>query len=316
MQTAAHEPLAAGAGKLVFVSIDEKPYYSNAIDGLKVWARRGSKKKNVKEKRAAMLERWTGMTACYSRVGTVPKWAALFKAMTGSRIHLRTPENVKVQFAPNGSYRTEQVLDYLDWLLPDVENPEETQVPVLDWYSAHLADEVQELVANKTGSLVLYIGGGTTGIASVCDVVAHHELSQHYKQAEAEDHSKALRLRPCKVPAWTKQDVLDRGFHAWKLLRHDRMCPGHKQTGYTTAIEGEDHLIMQDLLPFWHSPRLNMPETRRLIRTQVTTLWRNGVVTCWQQAAEVGRARPSQSHPRRNGRCQRRHTRFRGSRER
>ena len=92
-----------------------------------------------------MLERWAGMTACYSRLGPIQKWAALFKATDGSRIHLRTPEHVKVQFAPHGSYRTENVLDYLDWLLPDVEDPEQTEVPVLDWYSAHLADEGQEL---------------------------------------------------------------------------------------------------------------------------------------------------------------------------
>ena len=30
-----------------------------------------------------------------------------------------------------------------------------------------------------------------------------------------------------------------------------------------------------------------MPETRRLIRTQVTTLWRNGAVTSWQQSAQL-----------------------------
>ena len=57
-----HE-LLYGAGKLVFVSIDEKPYYFNAIGGQKIWARRGSKKKRVKDKRAAMFERWTGMAA-------------------------------------------------------------------------------------------------------------------------------------------------------------------------------------------------------------------------------------------------------------
>ena len=64
-----------------------------------------------------MLERWTGMTVCYSQgcqPGNIPKWAALFKAESGARIHLDAEEGVKVQFAPSGSYQT-QVFEYLEW---------------------------------------------------------------------------------------------------------------------------------------------------------------------------------------------------------
>ena len=61
-----HEVLF-GPGRLTFASIDEKPYWFNSIDGQKVWAQRGTKRRRVKETRAAMLERWTGMTACYSQ---------------------------------------------------------------------------------------------------------------------------------------------------------------------------------------------------------------------------------------------------------
>lgn len=183
-----HETLF-GPGKLTFASIDEKPFWFNALGGNKVWAQRGARKRAVKEKRTAMLERWTGMTICYSRgcqpggcppeacpqggcrPGGVPKWAALFKAVHGARIHVDVPDGVKVQFAPNGSYKTEQVIEYLGWVLPNVTDPAvATVVPVLDWYSAHICDEVAELVALKTQSPVLYIGGGTTGLVAVCDV--------------------------------------------------------------------------------------------------------------------------------------------------
>eukprot|EP00974_Lingulodinium_polyedra_P045492 4361863-Lingulodinium_polyedra.AAC.1 len=73
-----------------------------------------------------MLERWTGMTVCYSQgcqPGDAPKWAALFKAATGARLQLEVEEGAKVQFAPNGSFTTAQALEYLDWLLPEAANP-------------------------------------------------------------------------------------------------------------------------------------------------------------------------------------------------
>ena len=144
-----------------------------------------------------MLERWSGMSACYSKPvppGMVPRWAALFKAENGSRIHLHTPDGVQVQFAPHGSYRLPNVVDYLQWALDDPAAERETYtiVPVLDWYSAHLAEEVQEIVKLKTGSPVVYLGGGTTDVQAVCDVTAHHELSQIYKIMQAEDQMRDL----------------------------------------------------------------------------------------------------------------------------
>ena len=102
-----HEELF-GPDLLIFMSMDEKPFWFNAIGGAKIWARRGAKKKHVREKRQDMLERWTGMSACYSKelpLGMVPRWAALFRAEDGSRTRIEVPDGVKVQFAPHGSYR-------------------------------------------------------------------------------------------------------------------------------------------------------------------------------------------------------------------
>ena len=56
-----------GPDRLTFVSVDEKPFRFNACGEDQIWARRGATKKRVREKRVALLERWTGITACYSR---------------------------------------------------------------------------------------------------------------------------------------------------------------------------------------------------------------------------------------------------------
>ena len=78
-----------GAGRLTFISVDEKPYRFNSAGGDKVWARRGNRSVKCREKCNALLERWTGITASYSqRYGDSaspekwqPKRAALFKAL-------------------------------------------------------------------------------------------------------------------------------------------------------------------------------------------------------------------------------------------
>ena len=64
-----------------------------------------------------------------------------------------------MQFAPNGSYQTQQVLEYVEWLLPEADSPADAVVPVMDWYSAHLVEEVQELVMLRALSPALFLGG-------------------------------------------------------------------------------------------------------------------------------------------------------------
>ena len=73
-----------------------------------------------------------------------------------------------LQFQERGSYRTEDVLTFLDWALEPAACPRESIVVMLDWYSAHLTPEVTELVAGK-GHVLLFHGGGVTGIEQIND---------------------------------------------------------------------------------------------------------------------------------------------------
>ena len=100
-----------GPDKLTFLSLDEKPNRFNACGGDKVWAIRGQKAVKCKELRAMLLDRWTSITAVFSRRHPAallpngewrPKWAALFRAVEGSRIDLTSPDDRRAQilFAP------------------------------------------------------------------------------------------------------------------------------------------------------------------------------------------------------------------------
>jgi len=217
-----HE-LLFGPGQLTFMSIDEKPYRFNAAGGDKVWSRRGQRSVKCKEKRVALLERWTGITAVFSqRYGESasdqkwqPKWAALFKAVDGTRCDVVSPhESVQVLFAPHGSVDTPTWKKYLEFALPVVDNPKEAVIMTTDWYAPHLAPECRELVVRRTLSPDLFLGGGTTGQGAVCDKTPHRILALNYKAIEGRGHMKVLLLRPKQLPKWTKQDVLRRGYEA------------------------------------------------------------------------------------------------------
>ena len=84
----------------------------------------------------------------------------------GTLAGLSAPDWCKLQHQSRGSYRTEDVLNFLDWALPAAESEQDSAVVMLDWFSAHLAEEVQALVRAK-GHVLLYHGGGTTGIEQI-----------------------------------------------------------------------------------------------------------------------------------------------------
>lgn len=71
-----------------------------------------------------------------------------------------------MQTQERGSYRTEDVTAFLDWALEPAACPQDSTVVLLDWYSAHLSQEVADLVAAK-GHILLLHGGGVTGIEQV-----------------------------------------------------------------------------------------------------------------------------------------------------
>ena len=70
---------------------------------------------------------------------------------------------MRCQFQEKGSYRTEDVVEFLNWALPDAHRPEDSIVVLLDWFAPHCSDEVRELV-NSKGHVLLLHGGGVTGI--------------------------------------------------------------------------------------------------------------------------------------------------------
>lgn len=133
-------------------SMDQKPSWFNNAGLKKTFTKKGSRNVNVKENFHATRARYTIATIVMSwRPDGTPKMAILFKGKPGSAMGngLATPEWMLIQFQEKGSYRSQDVVDLLEWALPDAEKSEDSIIVLLDWFAAHLSDEVRECVQRK-----------------------------------------------------------------------------------------------------------------------------------------------------------------------
>ena len=114
---------------------------------------------------------------------------------------------MKVQVQEQGSYRSEDVVEALDWMLPNAANSTESIVLLLDWYQGHLTEEVAELVRRK-GHVLLFHGGGTTPFTQINDTHLHALLSSLLIETEIQwahdERRHLLSLGQNKTPAMTR----------------------------------------------------------------------------------------------------------------
>ena len=152
--------------------MDQKPSWFNNSGHTGTFARKGKRAPTVRENFAHTRQRYTILTGVpswgHGDPDFPPKMALLFKAKPGGLTirRLRKCKYVKpwtkVQVQEFGSYRSEDVVEALDWMLLDVadeEHSHESIIVILDWFSGHLTPEVAELVRRK-GHVLMFHGGG------------------------------------------------------------------------------------------------------------------------------------------------------------
>ena len=259
-----HELLCPEEGPLCFVGFDQKPLWFNAITGERTMAHRGQKKAGVAENVSASRARFTAMTYVRSWVeDTIPGLAVLFKigdaACSQQNLidSLDVPDNVFLQGGPCGSYRLENVLEFLEWVLKPFEETGRRICVVLDWFAPHLHDAVDQLCHSK-GHAVCRIGGGLTPNVQVGDTHAHRPYNNHYRNLETSAAVDAWNTRPGTLLDCSRQTVLDRSWDAWRLVDHDKNVAGWLHNGCafrsinypTQKISGK---IINSIFPFLES---------------------------------------------------------------
>ena len=247
-----------------WLSIDQKPaWFNNAGAGkVKTLAKTGGEAPAIRENFAASRQRYTILTTVPSwDAGSPPPAAILFKGKHGGRILDKitavrvVPPWLKLQVQENGSYRSADVVEALEWLLPLAATPQDSIIVMLDWYAGHLTPEVEHCIRSR-GHVLLLHGGGTTPFIQVNDTHLHANLQRYLTQMETslcrDIQKDAVAEGGRVVPTLKREDIVGLVSAVWRSINHGKVATkGYRQTGPLMAAEGpvlrED--VFRDLVP-------------------------------------------------------------------
>ena len=227
-----------------------------------------------------------------------PGIAVLFRIGTAAcsldnlRASLTTNEDTLVQGDEKGSYRLEEVLEFLTWSLTPASELGFTVCVVLDWFAPHLRDEVDAL-CHKLGHCVLRIGGGLTPWVQVGDTHAHRPYNQHYRDFEKAAACSQWEERPGSLLECSRQNVLDRSVDAWNCVDHAKNVEGWRHNGITNPLDGTDDQLGSHVRLLWQE--LNMDALRRQLIKDVEEAVGSGEITSFSQYPDL--LLPYDDHP-------------------
>ena len=174
---------------------DQSPFHNNEsgsanAPSLAVTGRRANVP--LVEGHADTRERWTANLTTFSNKARIetegpPYCEMMFKA-EGDRLELRLREYTRsrgdgpwlsVVTSPKGSYRTHDVLNFLDRNLPAVTGERRWRIMMADDYSAHLAPQIANLCWSR-GCVFVAHGGGATPVSQTVDTELNQPVKAHY----------------------------------------------------------------------------------------------------------------------------------------
>ena len=242
----------------VIISFDQKPFHMDE-SGSKcrgTLAFKGQEDVSIAENCADSKTRWTGNTLVISdevMARKIPFAQLMFNGGSGILKSLKALEAelracgmpwLSLTVSDTASYRTEHVIDYLEELLDPLIPGRDIRILMCDAYAAHLDPAVRRLAWNR-GYIVVYQGGGTTGVGQVNDTDLHEKLSDLYQQLEQEDHLLQTELDSGCCPRRDREDCVRDFCSVWKDPElHAFAAKGFKRRGLSNALdETEDHHI-------------------------------------------------------------------------
>lgn len=237
-------------------NVDEKGWHMNQAGSKDVGTLElaGAPKVVLKENHAATRERLSFMTYTSNNREHIRRGLPLetcFKVQSsGERIlaGLRlASDKFSARVSDSGSYREEHVFLYLQMHL---EQATQDRVKEKDWrlfyvdiYSGHLSYRIWKLCWDRM-YVLLYHGGGTTGLTQPNDLWLHRMMEIEIGHLESVAFLQKGLLRPSKVPSMTRQEVLDQASTVWlHSLPHERSIAVTKGAGISLALDGTEDAV-------------------------------------------------------------------------
>ena len=238
----------------------------------------------------------------HTDIDVPPKVAILFKAKPEGTLikRLRQVSHLKpwmkVQVQEHGSYKSVDMVEALDWMLPTAADSTESIVVMLDWYSGHLTEEVAATVRRK-GHVLMFHGGGCTPFTQINDTHLHALLAQVLIEIEngwaQAERQRLLDIGLNKTPKMTRDNIISIVQTAWLSIDHKRITEkGYKQTGPTMPLRGtvapeavfEDlWRVMEELDASLDPTKVNMTSRDEAV-AYVKDGWVSGKWTKWADA--------------------------------
>ena len=159
---------------------------------------------------------------------------------------------LSVATAVKGSYRLDDVLQFLRRHLDEWTPERRWRILMCDVYAPHMDSSVVDLAWSR-GYVCVYHGGGCTGVLQVNDTHLHYGLSQRYQDLEMQDLLQQQRLEPGRCPVRDREDCLRDLCASWTNADlHALAARGHWDNMLSNNLAGEqDHLARGAAAKFW-----------------------------------------------------------------
>lgn len=149
-----------------------------------------------------------------------------------------------VRCSDSGSYREEHVYLFLELALEpaseDRKKAKDWRMFYLDIYSAHLSYRIFALCWSRM-YILLFHGGGCTGLTQTNDLWLHLEVEQLLGDLEGLEFTRLALMREHKVPTISRQSIVTNFFGIWTDgIDHTRSIAWTKRAGLSIALDGSE----------------------------------------------------------------------------
>lgn len=220
----------------------------------------------VVEGKSDVQSRWTANLMTQSRFtavagGSMPATECMFKAEPDGPVdaHLQTflrnhrfPSWFTVTVAPKGSYREQDVIEFLQKHLEEWKEGRDWRLIFADDFSAHKTDNVWLLCWSR-GYILLIHGGGATPVGQTCDTDLNQPVRCDYGNKEACILIEQMRSGRV-VPKLSHKECMLLMFEVLSNPElHKQAAEGYKKVGQSIDLHGkEDALVCREAGVFWN----------------------------------------------------------------
>ena len=216
------------------------------------------------EGHAATRERWTANLTTFSNKERLskdgpPYCEFVFKA-AGNRMQLRLREYIRsrgygpwvsVATTDKGSYKTPDILNFLETHLPSMSGSRRWRIIWADDFSAHLSPQVFRLCWSR-GYVFMAHGGGVTPVAQTPDTDLNQHVKREYMACETAELLAQMR-DGISVPRCRPEQCIDMMYGVLSnMALHLHAADGYLKTGMCVALDGsQDELVVREAGEFW-----------------------------------------------------------------